>query len=103
MILVADASALIALSACDSLHLLDELFGNVIVPPEAVFMEVAGANKPQSSRLLSYLQGKVRTVDIVGLLTDSPNPRKYWSVLNTRLKKEGSESIFQIRYEPERG
>jgi len=30
-------------------------------------------------------------VDIVRVLTDSPNPRKYWSVLKTRLKKEGSE------------
>lgn len=30
-------------------------------------------------------------VDVVGALTDSPNPRKYWSVLKTRLKKEGSE------------
>ncbi len=30
-------------------------------------------------------------VDIVGILTDSPSPRKYWSVLKTRLKKEGSE------------
>jgi len=30
-------------------------------------------------------------VDVVGILTDSPNPRKYWSVLKTRLKKEGSE------------
>ncbi len=30
-------------------------------------------------------------VDIVKVLTDSPNPRKYWSVLKTRLKKEGSE------------
>ena len=30
-------------------------------------------------------------VDIVGVLTDSPNPRTYWSVLKTRLKKEGSE------------
>ncbi len=30
-------------------------------------------------------------VDIVGVLTDSPNPRKYWSVLKTRLKAEGSE------------
>ncbi|MBL0340891.1 MAG: Bro-N domain-containing protein [Bacteroidetes bacterium] len=30
-------------------------------------------------------------VDIVGILTDSPNPRKYWSVLKTRLKAEGSE------------
>jgi hypothetical protein len=30
-------------------------------------------------------------VDVVGILTDSPNPRKYWSVLKTRLKKEGSQ------------
>ena len=30
-------------------------------------------------------------VDVVAVLTDSPNPRKYWSVLKTRLKKEGSE------------
>ena len=30
-------------------------------------------------------------VDIVEALTDSQNPRKYWSVLKTRLKKEGSE------------
>ncbi len=29
-------------------------------------------------------------VDIIGILTESPNPRKYWSVLKTRLKKEGS-------------
>ena len=63
MILVADASALIALSACDSLHLLEALFGNVIVP-EAVFIEVAGTNKPQSERLRNYLQGKVRAVNM---------------------------------------
>ena len=30
-------------------------------------------------------------VDIVSVLTESENPRKYWSVLKTRLKKEGSE------------
>ncbi|MDZ4213084.1 MAG: hypothetical protein U1C59_15350, partial [Methylotenera sp.] len=30
-------------------------------------------------------------VDVIGILTESPNPRKYWSVLKTRLKKEGSE------------
>jgi hypothetical protein len=30
-------------------------------------------------------------VDVVRVLTDSPEPRKYWSVLKTRLKKEGSE------------
>ncbi len=30
-------------------------------------------------------------VDVVAVLTESPNARKYWSVLKTRLKKEGSE------------
>jgi len=30
-------------------------------------------------------------VDVIAILTASPNPRKYWSVLKTRLKKEGSE------------
>ena len=30
-------------------------------------------------------------LDVVGILTNSPNSRKYWSVLKTRLKKEGSQ------------
>ena len=30
-------------------------------------------------------------VDIVAILTESENPRKYWSVLKSRLKKEGSQ------------
>jgi hypothetical protein len=30
-------------------------------------------------------------VDTIEVLTDSPNPRKYWSVLKARLKKEGSQ------------
>lgn len=30
-------------------------------------------------------------VDTIAVLTDSSNARKYWSVLKTRLKKEGSE------------
>lgn len=30
-------------------------------------------------------------VDVIQVLTDTPNARKYWSVLKTRLKSEGSE------------
>jgi len=30
-------------------------------------------------------------VDVVGVLSESDNPRKYWSVLKTRLKAEGSQ------------
>lgn len=36
-------------------------------------------------------------VDAVEVLTDSPNPRKYWRVLKTRLKKEGSELTTNCR------
>ncbi len=35
-------------------------------------------------------------VDIVAAITDSPNPRKYWSVLKTRLKKEGNKKVAEI-------
>ncbi|MCS2489622.1 Bro-N domain-containing protein [Bacteroides fragilis] len=58
----------------------------------------------QQNKIRLFEQKKVRTVwddeqekwyfsivDVVAVLTDSPNPRKYWSVLKTRLKKEGSE------------
>lgn len=33
----------------------------------------------------------VSIIDVVAVLTESPNPRKYWSVLKLRLKKEGSQ------------
>ncbi len=63
MILVADASALIALAACESLYLLDALFGTVRVP-EAVYFEVAQADKPYSQRLQHYLQDKTLPVNM---------------------------------------
>ena len=33
----------------------------------------------------------ISVVDVVGIIAESDNPRKYWSVLKTRLKKEGNE------------
>ena len=33
----------------------------------------------------------ISIIDVIEILTGSPNPRKYWSVLKTRLKKEGSQ------------
>ncbi len=32
-------------------------------------------------------------VDVVAILTDSPDPQRYWRVLKTRLKKEGNETV----------
>ena len=33
----------------------------------------------------------ISVIDVVGVIAESENPRKYWSVLKTRLKKEGNE------------
>ncbi len=63
MILVADASALIALASCNSLSLLDKLFGEVLVP-ETVYTETTIADKPESLKLRGYLQSKIRKVDM---------------------------------------
>ena len=32
-------------------------------------------------------------VDVVAVLTDSDNPRNYWKVLKSRLKKEGNQTV----------
>jgi hypothetical protein len=32
-------------------------------------------------------------VDVIAILTERPNPRKYWSVLKTRLKAEGIQLV----------
>ncbi len=36
-------------------------------------------------------------IDIIQILTESINPRKYWSVLKTRLKQEGSQLATNCR------
>ena len=41
-------------------------------------------------------------IDVVGILTDSPRPRKYWNALKTKLKQEGSElsqKVGQLKLE----
>ncbi|GFO75343.1 hypothetical protein BPLS_P2525 [Bathymodiolus platifrons methanotrophic gill symbiont] len=63
MILVADSSALVALSVCGSLTLLDQLFKEVTVP-EAVFLEVVKSDKPEAKKLENYLREKVRKVNM---------------------------------------
>ena len=35
----------------------------------------------------------ISVVDVVGILTESDNPRNYWKVLKFRLKKEGGELV----------
>ena len=65
MILVADCSALIALSVCESLVLLEELF-EIVVVPETVYHEATRPDKKEAQALKLFLQGKVRHVDLQG-------------------------------------
>ena len=51
MLLIADSSALIALAICDSLQLLEALYGEVLVP-EAVYNEVALSDKASAEAAL---------------------------------------------------
>ena len=62
MLVVADASALLALVACGSLHLLDAIFGEVRIPT-AVFDEVVVEGQPGAATLRMYLVGKVVAAD----------------------------------------
>ncbi|MCK4762055.1 MAG: DUF3368 domain-containing protein [Candidatus Aminicenantes bacterium] len=63
MILVADSSALIALSLCKAIHYLDLLFDEIMVP-QAVFYEITRENKKEGLELSDYLKDKIETIDI---------------------------------------
>lgn len=67
MIVVADTSALIALSLCDSLHLLELVFGKVVVS-QSVYNECVVRNKQESDRLKNYLKDKIENFDNSQLL-----------------------------------
>lgn len=65
-----------------------------IIPLEFEERQVRRTVDPKTGEVLFSV------VDIVGILTDSQNPRRYWSDLKKRLKKEGSqlyEKIVQLK------
>jgi hypothetical protein len=37
--------------------------------------------------------GTYPIVDVIAILTDSPNPQVYWMVMKKRLKYEGNETV----------
>ena len=60
----------------DKMHLINKIFNNEII--RTVW------DKEKEKYYISV-------IDVVGILAESDNPRKYWSVMKTRLKKEGNE------------
>ena len=63
MIVIADSSALVALSICQTLPMIEPLLGEVFVP-ESVYQEVTIKNKPEAEALKDYLQSKVKKVNL---------------------------------------
>ena len=63
MLIIADSSALIALSTCHALELLTALYDDVKVP-QAVYDEVVISDKPQAKRLAKFLTNRIVDVDI---------------------------------------
>ena len=62
----------------DKMHLINKIFNNETI--RTVW------NKEDEKYYISV-------VDIVGVLSESENPRNYWKVLKHRLKKDGNESV----------
>ena len=71
-----------------------------------IFVGLSKAAMTKKNQIQVFDDRKVRTVwdreteewyfsvvDVVGVLTDSIDPRTYWKVLKNRLKKEGNETV----------
>lgn len=66
----------------DKMHLINKIFNNETI--RTVW------DKEEEKYYISV-------VDMVGVLSESENPRKYWQKLNERLKKEGNETATICR------
>ncbi len=62
----------------EKIHLVNKIFNNETI--RTVW------DKEQEKYFISV-------VDIVGVVSESDNPRNYWKVLKHRLKQEGNESV----------
>lgn len=61
MIVIADSSALVALSICQTLPLLEPLFKKIYVP-KAVYEEVSIKGKSEADALTDYLSSRIKPV-----------------------------------------
>ncbi len=62
MLVIADSSALVALTTCESLDIVLQIYDDIKVP-RAVFDEVVEPGKSQASTLEKYLKDRVVSVD----------------------------------------
>jgi len=72
MILIADASPLIALSLCNQLNLLTLLFKEIIIPVK-VFEEINVTDKPEAQKIIPFIQDKIQKIDLNDIIISAPN------------------------------
>ena len=72
MILVADASPLIALSLCNQLNLLTSLFKEIAIP-EKVFEEIDVPDKPEAQKIIPFIRNKILKIDLNDIIISVPN------------------------------
>ncbi len=63
MIVIADSSALVALSICQVLSQIETLFGSLYVP-DSVYKEVTIKGKPEADALKKFLETRVKSVKL---------------------------------------
>lgn len=63
MIVIADSSALVALSICQALPVIESLFGEVFVP-DSVYQEVTIKGKPEAKALKEFLNSRTKSVKL---------------------------------------
>ena len=63
MIVIIDSSALVALSVCQCLPIVEQLFIEIRVP-EAVFTEICVSGKPEAERLRKWLYNRVQVISL---------------------------------------
>jgi len=68
MLIVSDASPIIALAVCNKLDLLDKLFNQVCIP-QAVFNELAIPDKPKAKDIIEWARDKVIPVKNSSVIT----------------------------------
>ncbi|MDR1248977.1 MAG: DUF3368 domain-containing protein [Treponema sp.] len=68
MVIVSDASPIIALAICKKLDLLDKLFGQVYIP-QAVFRELAIPNKPNAGTITEWAKDRVASAKNTAAIT----------------------------------
>ncbi|MDR3248841.1 MAG: hypothetical protein LBT39_08640 [Treponema sp.] len=106
MVIVSDASPIIALALCDKLDLLDKLFGQTYIP-QAVFNELTIPNKPKSAEISEWAKQRVIQVKnraaVVALslnldLGESEALSLYWEVAADFLLIKNDFRISDILY-----